>query len=294
MSQHFEPMLLKFREVLAHTERLSPDKLRAYQENLLAPLVRHANSNVPFYKDRLAPLLRGKDVDLARWNEVPVFTRAEAQRNTKALAAATLPPDAGPVEADETTGSTGRPLQFLRNEMATIATTGITDRAFRWWDFDGTKTMATFVGRNKKVGRPPDGTTKMGWRVGFSGLHHIIDMSADTDARIAWLRARQPHYLTAYSIALLDLANRLCSQAIDLRLEGIASTGTTLSDEIRVRCKEALGARPIDHYGASEIGLIACECPRCGQYHLNAETVLVEILDAESEPCAGCRRSSWS
>jgi hypothetical protein len=41
-------MVFKFRDVLAETERLSPDKLQAYQENLLAPLVLHARRNVPF------------------------------------------------------------------------------------------------------------------------------------------------------------------------------------------------------------------------------------------------------
>jgi phenylacetate-CoA ligase len=71
-----------------------------------------------------------------------------------------------------------------------------------------------------------------------------------------------------------------------LRFERINSTSTALSDEIRNICKEVLGACPIDQYGARETGLIACECPWCGHYHVNAETVLVEILDAKGRPCA--------
>jgi phenylacetate-CoA ligase len=286
MAGRIERILFEFRDVLSHTERLPPDELRTYQESLLVPLLQHARSNVPFYRDRLAPLFAGDEVDLERWNDVPTFTRAQAQRNTDTLTAAKLPPHAGPAEADETTGSTGRPLRFLRNELATMATLGVTDRAFRWWDFDGAKTMATIVGRNKTIGRPPDGTTKTGWRVGCFGLHHMIDMSADTDARIEWFRARHPHYLTGYSIALLDLASRVRARGIDLRFEGITSTGTMLSEEIRALCEQALGARPVDQYGASEIGLIACECPWCGHYHFNAETTLVEILHDDGTPCS--------
>ena len=35
-----------------------------------------------------------------------------------------------------------------------------------------------------------------------------------------------------------------------------------------------------------EVGSIAGECPACGCYHVNAESVLVEILCEDGEPCA--------
>lgn len=279
-------MVTKFREVLAETERLPADKLRAYQENLLVPLILHAVRNVPFYRQRLRPLCRGDKIDLARWNEVPILTRSEAQRSTKALSAKIVPPHAGAVESGETSGSTGRPLYYLANELANVASLGTTDRALRWWDFDGEKTMATLVARKPGNGRTPDGTTTAsGWRVGFSGLHYMLALSQDIDSQIDWLLARRPHYLTGQSFTLLGLAERARARGANLRFERINSTSTVLSDEIRAACKEALGASPIDQYGARETGLIACECPWCGLYHVNAETVLVEIIDEDGKPC---------
>jgi phenylacetate-CoA ligase len=286
MTEAIKPMLLKFRAVLEHTERLPPRELREYQDNLLTQLVLHASRHVPYYRDRLAPVLRGEGVDLASWHEVPILTRAQAQRDPQALTATTLPPHAGAVQPGETSGSTGRPLQYRSNQLAYVATLGATDRALRWWEFDGDKSMASFVGRGCENTRPPNGTTEQEWRVGFSGLHHMIDNSADTDTRIEWLRERRPHYLTAYSFALLELAERVRARGVDLRFERIISIGTALSDDIRSACKDVLGARPIDQYGANEIGLIACECPFCGHYHLNAETLMVEVLDAGGAPCA--------
>jgi hypothetical protein len=109
MAEPIERMVLKYRAVLEHTERLPPDELRQYQANLLTSLVQHASSNVPYYRVRLAPLARGEDVDLARWADVPVLTRPEAQLNASAMTARTLPPHSGPVESGETSGSTGRP-----------------------------------------------------------------------------------------------------------------------------------------------------------------------------------------
>jgi phenylacetate-CoA ligase len=284
MSDRIERMVIKFRDVLAETERLPRDKLRAYQHNLLTPLVQHARGNVPFYETRLAPLFRGAELDLSRWNEVPILTRAEAQRNTQALTARAVPPHAGTIVGGETSGSTGRPLRYLVNELTDVASLGVTDRALRWWDFDGAKTMATFVARKRDNPPMPEGTTVTGWRVGSAGLHHMIDMSVDTDARIDWLLARRPHYLTAHSFTLFDLAERGRARGVDLRFERINSTSTVLSDDIRNICKDVFGTRPIDQYGARETGLIACECPWCGSYHVNAETLLVEIIDTYGKP----------
>ena len=284
VADRIDRMVMKFRDVLAETERLHPDKLQAYQENLLAPLVLHAYHYVPFYKKALARLCLGRDVDLNRWDEVPILTRAEAQRNIPGLTAQIVPPHAGAVTAGETSGSTGRPIRYKINELAQIASLGATDRAFRWWQFDGNKSMASFVARTRNDARPPDGKVERGWRVGSSGLHHMIDLSADTNMRIEWLCRRRPDYLTAHSFILLELAEHASARAVDLKLERINSIGSVLTEEIRNACKEAFGTRPIDQYGAQETGLMACECPWCGHFHVNAETVLIEILDAHGRP----------
>ncbi|HET9537657.1 MAG TPA: hypothetical protein VFP43_20325 [Mesorhizobium sp.] len=277
-------MVLKFRDVLAETERLPTDKLKTYQQNLLTSLLLHAHRNVPFYKDRLEPLCSGAEVRLDRWHALPILSRTDAQLNLKPLTASLVPPHAGVTEAGETSGSTGRPIRYLINELASVASLGATDRSLRWWDFDGNKSMASFVARHGDDARPPEGNVKKGWRVGFPGLHYMIDLSADTETQVEWLKKRRPSYLTAHSFVLHEVARRAREQRLDLRLERIISIGTVLTDEIRSACMEAFGARPIDQYGAQEAGLLACECPWCGHLHINAETVLVEILDSSGRP----------
>lgn len=281
-----DQMVLQFRKVLAETEKLSGRELRDYQNKLLIPLLRHAREQASFYRERLSPVFRGDEVDLTRWDAIPVLAREDAQRNTAALSARQLPAHAGPVKAEETSGSTGRPFEHLRNELVGVANTAMTDRTFRWWGLDGDKTMASFTSRRKHLAPPPDGSSALGWRVGYSGWHHTIDMWADTDTQIAWLKARKPHYLTAYSSTLLALAERVRQRGFELRFEKIISNATAISDEIRDICEEVLGARPHDHYGASEVGSIAAECPHCGLYHINAEANLVEMLREDGNPAA--------
>ena len=284
MTDRIERMIIKFRDVLAETERLSSHQLRQYQENLLLPLIQHARRNVPFYERRLSPLFRGAELDLSRWDDVPILTRNEAQANTQKLTARTLPPYAGTVEGGETSGSTGRPLRYLTNELANVASLGATDRTLRWWDFDGAKAMASFVARKPNTATAHDGSITKGWRVGFEGHHHMTPVSKHSDVLIDWLLGCRPNYLTAQSFVLLGLAERARERGVDLRFEKINSTSTVLSDDIRDICDEVFGARPIDQYGALETGLIAGECPWCRHYHINAETLLVEILDADGHP----------
>jgi phenylacetate-CoA ligase len=281
-----DKIVLQFRDVLAETERLGPDELQSYQHKLLELLLQHARQHVPFYAQRLAPLFRGTTPDLSRFHEIPILTRARAQANVEALAARDLPPHLGPVETEETSGSTGRPFVHRRNQLLTLANLGLTDRLLRWWDFDGEKTMATFVSRRRELAPPPSGATSRGWRTGHLGLHHMIDMWADTDVQIDWLLERQPHYLTAYSSTLLALTERVQRRGVPLRFRRIISVATAISDEIRQACRGVLGVNPLDQYGAQEVGLIAGECPVCGRYHLSAEAMLVEILRDDGTPSA--------
>lgn len=45
--------------------------------------------------------------------------------------------------------------------------------------------------------------------------------------------------------------------------------------------EKAFGAKIISEYGAAESGLIAYECPECGNMHINMENVIVEESEGE-------------
>jgi phenylacetate-CoA ligase len=287
MADRIERMVEKFREVLAETERLDPRQLRLHQDSLLVPLLQHARRNVPFYKKRLAPIFRGEEIDFARWSDVPILTRAEAQQRKGALTAVRIAPHLGSVRANQTSGSTGRPLDFELNELVDVAAVGMTDRLYRWWRFDGERAMASIMPSRSISAQPPEGVTLRGWRPGFvNGLHHIINLSTDDDVMIDWLIAQRPSYLASGSWMLAPMARRILARGLSLRLDGIVAKTSMVSDETRAICLDVFGTRLADQYGADEIGHIACECPSCGEYHVSAEAVLVEILDAADAPCA--------
>ncbi|MEC9367956.1 MAG: hypothetical protein VX871_04615, partial [Pseudomonadota bacterium] len=162
-----DEIIIRFRDLLPETERFDRSQQAAYQKKLLQPLLLHAARNVPAQASRLGPVLRGEKVDMRRWSEIPVMNRGDAQRLGAQLHALEMPRHAGKVSEEVTSGSTGRPLRHLVNELLTVATLGLTDRMYRWWNVDGNRTLATFTSRRRELAPPPDGTSSRQWRSGY-------------------------------------------------------------------------------------------------------------------------------
>ncbi len=281
-----DEMVLKFRDVLKETERLGPDDLRAYQQSLLTPLLLHARKHSPFYSGRLSAVLNGDEIDYSKWNEIPILTREQANRERLELRARDVPPHLGAVKEDETSGSMGRPMRFFINDLVDVSALAMMDRLYRWWQFDGSRTIVNFVSPRLKITNPEQ-TTTHGWRSGFlDGLNILRQSTGDMDAHIDWLCEVRPSYMVSYASMLRPLAERTLERGVKLRLERIISRGGVVDDELWPLCQKAFGARLVDQYGANEIGQIACQCPHCDAYHVNSEAVLVEILDDEGTPVA--------
>lgn len=126
-----------------------------------------------------------------------------------------------------------------------------------------------------------------GWRSGhLDGLNIMRHSEGDIDAHIDWLIEKRPVYLVSYPSMIRALAQRTLEREVELRIEKIMSRGWVVADEVWSLCKEAFNAPLIDQYGANEIGQIAGQCPHCGNYHINSECVLVEVLGDDDQPVA--------
>lgn len=281
-----DQMVLKFRDVLKETERLGPDELQAYQQSLLTPLFLHARRHSPFYRDRLNAVFNDDEIDFSKWSEIPVLTREQANRERLELRAKDVPPHLGAVKEDETSGSMGRPMRFFINGLVDVSALAMTDRLYRWWQFEGSRTIVNFVSPRLKITNP-DQTVTHGWRSGFiKGLNILRQSTGDIDSHIDWLCEVRPNYMVSYASMLRPLAERTLERGVELQLERIISRGGVVDSELWPLCQKAFGGRLVDQYGANEIGQIACQCPYCDAYHVNSEAVLVEILDGGGEAVA--------
>lgn len=279
-----DEMVLKFREVLKETERFSSSEMEASQRKLLTPLLLHARAHAPFYWDRLDAIFNGDQIDFERWHEIPIASRTIVQEDEKALHAARVSPHLGKAKASETSGSKGLPLQFLTKELMDVAALAMTDRLYRWWDFDGSKPMINFVPPRLKLKNPAQTITD-GWCSGhLEGLNIMRHSERDIDGHLDWLLGKRPIYLVSYPSLYRALAQRALERGIKLNIENVITRGWVVSVETWDLCRQAFNAPLIDQYGASEIGQVACQCPHRGDYHINSEGVLVEVLDKIGEP----------
>lgn len=120
-----------------------------------------------------------------------------------------------------------------------------------------------------------------------SGPSAILTTDSTVTQQVEWLRRKQPAYLIAYPSCIQALAKFFLKQKWELPgLIHVRTFGEILESETRQLCLHAWGVPVIDCYSSQEVGYVALECPDIPEtYHVQSETVFVEILDASGNPC---------
>jgi len=286
------PIFDQYLETLERTERLPPPDLARYVQELLIRLVRHAH-NLPFYRDRLDRLfVAGGEVDLRRWNGVPVVTRDDVIAHGGAMRAGSLPLEYGEISEMRTSGSTGVPIQIAVNGMLASVANALLTRTVRRLGIDTSRPLAN-IGRfpDRPDTTRPEGLVKQGW----SDAHpeapcYLLELTMPVEQQLEWLARNRAPYLLAHPSSALGVAYAVTpSQGRALGIEAVILVGETVQDGVREFIAERLGARVVAFYGCREIGHIASEC-EAGRYHVTAENALVEIVDDEGRDVAPGQR----
>ena len=275
-----------FLDTLRQTQFLPRAQLLAYQNQLLTSLLRHALAQVPFYADRLSSAF-GPDgtVRMDAFAKLPILTRTEAQENSEALTARDLPPSAGTVQSGATSGSTGQAFTHKRNAMADIASACMTARSYEWSGIDQTGTLADIRYDRTGQATPPHGMQTGRWNLSAARTHgYFLGIEATIEEQLDWLMLRRADHLMTYPSNARALAEAARDRELDLRFRHFLSISETLDDETRNLCANVFECRVTDNYGCQEIGLLALECPECGEYHECSESVLIELLDDHDQP----------
>ena len=110
-------------------------------------------------------------------------------------------------------------------------------------------------------------------------------VSNDLGAQVDKIVEFDPRYLYMFPSNLEGMLEVLEQTNRRLRsLRGVFTVAETVDDALRERTRRTLGVEIADNYGTTE-GFIAWQCPQ-GSYHINAEHVLVELVDDEGRQVA--------
>lgn len=279
--------LLAMQFQLQQSQWWPPEVLREQQLQQLAPVLRHACETIPFYRQRFAAAgfdpRRG--FAAAAFFQLPLLTRAEIQSAGNALVTQKHPPDHGKFLSFGSSGSTGQPIKVLGSEVAHFFWGALMLRDHLWHRRDLSGKLAAIRTRVENA-------TQQGWGpatdiVYPTGPSVTLNIASDVDVQLAWLREQNPNYLLSHPSNVLALARRSFETGTRIEnLREVRTFGETFPADLRDMCRRAWGVPVTDAYSAEEVGNIALQCPSHEHYHVQAENLLVEIIDAEGLPCA--------
>jgi phenylacetate-CoA ligase len=263
-----------------------------FQRSQLRQLLKHAKETVPFYKTRLDCVFnKNGDMDWDRWNEIPIVTRADLRDRRDEMLTTSLPEGHGPTKTIHSSGSSGVPVSV---EVTKIWSTANQACIFRFLENQGIDT-------NNKIARLSNydnsgnllkdefylGRWGKTWANGIHiGQELIINRRLSAERTLQLLESFEVPYLNEIpnNAELLAMAN--LDRKVPVRLQGVICIGQEITADQRNLFSLSFGARSISVYSSTEGALMGCQWGDSTHFHLNAETVLVEILDSDGKACS--------
>ena len=275
---------------LEQSQWWSAEDLQAHQRRQLAALLDHARSSVPFYRRRLEALDAAEEpLTPEAWRRIPILTREDIRAKRADLESRAVPSGHGDTFPRRTSGSTGEPLEVIGTQVTGLLWQILSFRDDLWHGHDvGGRLVAIRSGRYAPDPLAVHDLPSWGFvpsSVCRTGPMTLFYHATPIPRQAELLEARSPRYLLTYpsnARALCRYARRRLLRLPDL--EAVLTYGEPLPPDVRAACRETWGVPVHDVYGCEELGFIALQCPLHEHYHVQSESVLVEILDAGGQP----------
>ena len=286
--------LQKILTLLDQSQWSSAEQHHSEQFTQLKKLLRHACLTVPFYKHRFHEMgINPEDIeDYQSWQQLPILTRDDIQSAAVALNSNNIPRSHGSTTSCSTSGSTGKPIRVLKTGLNSLLWNAITMRDHNWHNRDFSKPLVAIRYFPAGTADYPQGLKQANWGSPAALLHatgpsSALTIQSSVEQQLEWLKRQQHGYLLTYPSNLEALA-RACLQA-NINLSGLIQIRTiaeALDKQTRELCRHAWDTPVVDVYSTQETGYIALQCPQYEHYHVQEETVMVEILNDDGDPCA--------
>jgi phenylacetate-CoA ligase len=280
-------MLLALQYQLEQSQWWTPAQLQNHQFQQLQILLNHAKQTVPFYRQTLQtiPNLEATPLTLETFQTLPLLKRDDLQRQNRTFRSTALPKDHLPVNAARTSGSTGKPVEILNTQITELFYRALNLRNHLWHRRDFLAKLAVI--RIQPNTAQTDNPKQLEWAEVFpSGPALEFDSGQPIPKQFDWLRQKRPDYLLTYPSNLRALVEYSQAQNIPLpTLQGLSTFGELVAPELRQLVREIWGLPIVDVYSSKEAGIIALQCPEHEHYHIQSESVFVEILNDSNQPC---------
>ncbi|MGB8273868.1 MAG: AMP-binding protein [Alphaproteobacteria bacterium] len=285
--------LLAMQFQLEQSQWWPPEIIKRQQYRQLAQVLRHAGATVPYYQRRFseAGIDPARPLDDEAWARIPLLTRKDVQEAGESLSSRAVPAAHGKVHALSTSGSTGMPVTTKGTQLTQFFWLSFTLRDQVWHGFDVTRKLGAIRFSRRGTGAYPDGTRMTGWGPATdpafaTGQAAFLNITTPVEQQLEWLQRESPDYLITYPSNLMSLVTYCRGRGIKIpSVRFVETLAEILHPDVRSACREVWGVKVVDMYSSQEVGYIALQCPKHEHYHVQAENVLVEIIDDQGKPC---------
>jgi phenylacetate-CoA ligase len=289
--QAMQQMALQFQ--LGESQWWPQELLETHQFRQLGQLLAHARQTVPFYRDFFATgdISLPETIDRAFLETLPVVHRSDLQLDPAQFLSTAPPKEHGPVAFAMTSGSTGRAIRFGRTAATQALWGAFALRDLFWHPREWSGKLCSIRWFQRGIAEAPDGISHPSWGgitdpLFKSGPSAVLNVNSTLAEQLAWLLREKPDFIVSYASNLQALAAYAARHGLVLpRLRELRTVGETVTPEARRRLAQAWQVEIVDCYSCEESGYIALQCPDHDHYHIQGESVIVEILDDNDRPC---------
>lgn len=267
---------------------LTGSEINQLQIKKLNELLKYANGHVPYYRHIFKQ--RGLDPekckDLSFLRNLPLLRKEDIQRESKDLISEYA--DKKQLILCHTGGSTGKNITFYfdRQKRATMVAARLRSNSWIGEEMPFEPTAYLWAVDHKQQ------IMKRAWawvtmRASQSIMLDLWEMNrGNVKDYVSTINTFKPKILIGYGTALYMLTMLMEEKQLKISAPlKVISTAELLTDKMAQVIREKISPFLYDRYGCREVGLIAMTCDHQG-YHLNADNLIVEIVDENGNPVA--------
>lgn len=271
--------LMKRLRELEASQWLPEEQVRAIQWGKLKALIRHAYSNVPYYRSVMDSTDLTPDTinSPEEYAKLPMVSKAELNAHREEMIASNYPRE-GLIKT-ASGGSTGVPVTLYHDPEMVASYRAVKLRNFSWAGWQPGDAWVRLWGSAFDVA--PHQAAKQRIvdslsRVMVLPCFEMSDKSMDRFSRS--LERFRPALIEAYVTPMYLFARYIQGTGrAAIRPRAIICSAEMLFEHQRALIEEVFGCKVFNRYGGREMGDIAHEC-EAGSMHLNAETTYAEFI----------------
>jgi len=254
------------------------EKLESYREQHLERTLRAA-ANIPFYAERLGTVPHAGDLP-----RLPVLKRSDVE--PLSLSVRSLYPCGTRFVEGRSSGTSGVAVRLLFDSSHQRGRNAARTRYLRVNGWNPLGRNVWFVGARLLAEPDPDYQTEVELIRRFSSFGvKFLPTSMPFSEQVEILARLRSAFVYAFPSGIDGILRALEETGQSLpSLRRVLCGGEVVDDSLREFARKRLGLDLRDNYGSAE-ACLAFQCPK-GSYHVNAEHVLIEVVDEAGHEAA--------